>query len=77
MKSLYIKPEIKKNDTTAMATAINEACIGWLHENCCLMRETFLVREMRIFSLLGGILLRFFPIFWPNGLQSKKGQDAA
>ena len=25
---LYIKPEVKKNDTTAMNTAINEACIG-------------------------------------------------
>ena len=25
---LYIKPKVKKNDTTAMTTAINEACIG-------------------------------------------------
>ena len=25
---LYIKPEVKKNDTTAMNIAINEACIG-------------------------------------------------
>ena len=25
---LYIKPEVKKNDTTAKTTAINEACIG-------------------------------------------------
>ena len=25
---LYIKPELKKNDTTAMITAINEVCLG-------------------------------------------------
>ena len=32
---MYIMPEVlKKYDTTAMATVINEACIGWLHENC-------------------------------------------
>ena len=32
----YIKPKVKKSHTTAMTinkaiTAINEACIGWLH----------------------------------------------
>ena len=25
---VHIKPEVKKNDTTAMTTATNEACIG-------------------------------------------------
>ena len=25
---LYINPEVKKNDTTAMTTTTNEACIG-------------------------------------------------
>ena len=34
---VYIKPEVKKNDTKAMTAAINEACIGWLDENCCLL----------------------------------------
>ena len=32
-------PEVKKTDTTAMTTAINEACIGWLHENCYLVEN--------------------------------------
>ena len=37
-------PEVlKKYDTTAMATVINEACIGSLHENCYLVRGDFLV----------------------------------
>ena len=34
---MYIKPEVKTNDTTAMTTATNEACIGWLDESCYLM----------------------------------------
>ena len=29
---LYIKPEVKKNDTTAMTTTINEACIVLFRE---------------------------------------------
>ena len=37
MTRVYIKPEVKKNDTTAMTTATNEACIGWLDENSYLM----------------------------------------
>ena len=44
---MYIKLEVKKNDTAVMTTAINEACIGWLHENCYLERQIFLVQEMR------------------------------
>ena len=36
---LHIKPEVKKTDTTAMSTAINKACIGWLHENCYLVEN--------------------------------------
>ena len=36
---MYINPEIFKYDTTEMATATNEGCIGWLLENCYL-RET-------------------------------------
>ena len=39
MTCVYIKPEVKENDTAAMTTATNETCIGWLHENCCLMGE--------------------------------------
>ena len=35
---LYIKPEVKKNDTTAMNTALNEVYVGSLHENCHLVR---------------------------------------
>ena len=53
---VYIKPEVKKNDTTAMTAAINEACIWRLHENCYLVREIFLVREMSNILLLGRIL---------------------
>ena len=37
MACLYIMPESKTNDTTAMTTATYEACIGWLVENCYLM----------------------------------------
>ena len=33
--------------------AINEACIGRLHENCYLVRGTFLVWEMSIFYASG------------------------
>ena len=35
-------------------TAINEACIGWLHENFYLVRRIFLVWEMSIFCAVGG-----------------------
>ena len=43
---MYIKPEFKKKtDTKAMTTAINETCIGWLHENWCLMGEV-MIKEM-------------------------------
>ena len=45
---LYIKSEVKKNNTAAMTTAINEAVV--------LVRGIFLVWEMRIFLLLDGIL---------------------
>ena len=61
---LYIKPEVKKNDTTAMTTIINEACFGWLHENYSLVRGVFLLRKPNIFLLLGWILplLTGFPL---------------
>ena len=36
---VYIKPEVKKNYTTGMTTALNEACIGRLDQNCYLMRK--------------------------------------
>ena len=39
MTCAYIKPEGEKNDTTAMNTATNEACIGWWDENCYLMKK--------------------------------------
>ena len=39
MSCVYIKPEAKKNYTAEMTVATNEACIGWLHENCYLMRK--------------------------------------
>ena len=52
---VYIKPEVKKNDTTAMTAVINETCIWRLHENCYLVREIFLVREMSNILLLGRI----------------------
>ena len=47
-----INPEVKI-DTTAMIVALNEACIEWLHENCYLMRGTFLAREMNNFLAVG------------------------
>ena len=37
MTCVYIKPKVKKKNTTAMITATNEASIGWLDENCYLM----------------------------------------
>ena len=56
MMYLYMKLEVKKHDITAMTTAINEACNGWLHENCYLVRGIFLVWEMSISFAAGGIL---------------------
>ena len=32
MGHVYRKPEVTKKDGTAMNTATNEACIGWLFE---------------------------------------------
>ena len=62
---LYIKPEVKKNDTTAMTAAISEACIGRLYENCYLVRVIFSVQEMRQDSPI----YRVFPNsrFWGKG----------
>ena len=37
---MYITPEVKKSDTTAMTTAKNEACIGSLDINHYLMGES-------------------------------------
>ena len=37
MTCVYTKPEVKKDDTTAMTAATNEACIGWIDENSCLI----------------------------------------
>ena len=45
-----------KYDTTEMATATNEGCIGWLLENCYLREtnETLIVKDL---NLLKGIFL--------------------
>ena len=53
----YIKSEVKNNNTTAMTSATNEACIGWWDENCYLMGEgmTLLIAEDAY--LLGRIFL--------------------
>ena len=70
---LYIRPEVKKkNDAITMTAAINEACSGWLHENCYLVRGIFLVWEMSIFLLMWGILppSTGFP---PNGMFGRRG----
>ena len=57
MLYMHIKLEVKKKyDTTAMTTVINEACFGWLHENCCLVKGIFLVWVMSIFLLLIRVL---------------------
>ena len=57
---LYIRPEVKKNDTAAVTTAINEACIGGLQQNFWLVGggEDFsgAGNEKKNFLLLGGIL---------------------
>ena len=34
MICLYIKPEVQQNDTTSIATAINEACIVNVIKKC-------------------------------------------
>ena len=34
MTYVHMKPEVKKNEATAVAAVTNEACIGWLHEGC-------------------------------------------
>ena len=47
---LYIRPEVKKNDTTAVTAAINEARIGGLQQNFWLGGgggRIFLVQEMK------------------------------
>ena len=40
-----------KYDTTEMTVAINEDCIGWLLENCCLMEDMKLltVKDLNLF----------------------------
>ena len=65
-----------------MTTAINEACIGWLHENCYLVREIFLIWEMRIFFFFFFFFCcwaRFFPHLegFPKtvGLEEGAGQS--
>ena len=39
MTYVYIKPEVNKNDTTAMIAVTNEAGIRWLDEHGYLMRN--------------------------------------
>ena len=47
MAYVYVKPQVKKkNDTTVITVAINEASIGRLLEKYCLSREVFLVQGM-------------------------------
>ena len=67
MTCVQIKSEVKKNDATVMATARNEACIGWLHKNCyfiwnntfgngrfkSMKWDFFLVRKMSKFLVVG------------------------
>ena len=42
-KKNYKNDTAKKNDTTAMATAINEIYIEWWHGNCFLVGDKTLV----------------------------------
>ena len=61
---MYIKPEVKKNDITAMNTALNEVCIGLLHENFHIVRGIFLVRKMSNLFAAGQdspLIYRVFP----------------
>ena len=51
MTYLYIKPEVKKYDTTAMTTAINEACAG----NCYFVRGYFWSPLLQGFSQTAGL----------------------
>ena len=75
MTYVYI---LKTKDITAMTTAINEACIVWLHKNCCLVRGIFRRGKWPIFRLLSGILpqsLGFSTKVWGEGaLQSTPGR---
>ena len=49
--------EFKKSDTLAMATAINEVCIGWLLENRYLVEgnKIWLGESTEWFRLKGGL----------------------
>ena len=46
-----------KYDTTEMTAAINEDCIGWLLENCCLMGEEMKLLTAKDLNLLREIFL--------------------
>ena len=58
-----------------MIKAINEACIGWLHENCHFVWGVFLVWEMKIFRFWAGI----FPHLqgFPQTVGLRKGQGSS
>ena len=69
MAYLYIKPEVKKYDTTAMTTAINEACAG----NCYFVRGYFWCGKLAIFLLLGRVLPPSTGLL-PNGKFRERGR---
>ena len=56
-----------------MATAINKACIWWLHENCYFVKGVFAVLEMGNFFAAGQDSLPIDRIF-PKELGDGAGQ---
>ena len=58
-----------------MSTALNETYIGWLHENCYLVREIFPVQKMSNIFAVGQNpppSTGFSPKIWSKGQDSLK-----
>ena len=75
MKYVYIKTEVKKNDTTAMATATNEACIGWLVKNCHLIGEGMALLIAEDVNYKGGFLVGKMSKFFAFGCYSPPSSE--
>ena len=65
---VHNKHEVKKNDTTAMTAATNEACMEWLDENYYLMGQEWqlIVKNANLLKtfFLVGKMSKFLTVDW-------------
>ena len=62
MTCVQMRPEVKRDDTTALNTTTNRTCIRWLAEKCYLMGEGMTLLMAEDVKLLRRIML----IMWYN-----------